>query len=219
MPSPPAPLTPDDLAGRIVHWNLTQCGLGGAILVCSAFPWLLTIRGTIALVEFLQTLPIPWSESEAFARTLTAIILLLLVGIGCSSRLPLFVWEGPDDGFTGIELPQWRLNDQWSMEFWLALLGIAPALTFWGLCVMCRCFSFEKRRIDLACRAYDLLASRTDWAPYPKLLSQRRAVELLYHLKLIRVSKRFGNREIHINTSVVPATTPPDCQNPKIGEN
>jgi len=196
--SDPAQLTLNDLRKRIVCWNLKQSALGGAILACSVFLWLLTIRGAVLLGNSLQTLPIPWNESDVLSRGLTAIVLLLVIRIGCSSRSPLFIWIKPDADFAEVELTEWRLNDQWGPEFWLALLGIAPALTFFGIDWTCRCFSLEKSRIDLACRTHAYLARQDNWVPYPKLLSQRRAVVLLYHLKLINVSKRFGNLEIRI---------------------
>ena len=200
MSTNPSALTPNDLRKRIVCWNLKQSALGGAILACSVFLWLLTIRGTTVLVNALQTLPIPGSQSQVLSRMLTVTALLLIAWIGCSSRLPLFVWKNPDADFTGVGLPEWRLNDQWGPGFWLALLGIAPALTLLGILVISQCFSLNKRRVSLACRTLAALVRQDDWVPYPRLLSQRRAVELLYHLKLIHVSKRFGNWEIRIRS-------------------
>lgn len=126
----------------------------------------------------------------------------MLAGIGISSFPTLFVLESSDDRFAGIELPKWRWNDQWGTDHCWALLGIAPALTLLGIRVIQRCFSFDRSRINLACRTYAYLDRWDDWAPYPKLFSQRRAVQLLYHMKLIRVSHRFGKLEIRIRRNV-----------------
>jgi hypothetical protein len=197
MSSPP-PLTADDLVKRIVRWNFKQCFSGGTLIVCSAFLWLLTIRGTVILVNILRSLSPLSNESDTLSRTLVGTILLFLVWIGCSPRSPLFIQDKPDERFAGIEPMVWKLNDRWTVGFWLAMLGIAPALTLFGIRCFGRCFSLEERRIDLACRTYAVLVERDGWTVYPKLLSQRRAVELLYHLGLIQVSRRFGNLEIHV---------------------
>jgi hypothetical protein len=133
---------------------------------------------------------------DTLSRTLIGIILLLLIWIGCSPRSPLFIQDKPDERLAGIEPTEWKLNDRWTIGFWLAMFGIAPALTLFGIRCFGRCFSLEERRIDLAYRTYTVLAERDGWTPYPKLLSQRRAVELLYHLGLIHVSMRFGKLEI-----------------------
>ena len=204
MPTNPSQLTPNDLRKRIVRWNLKQCAKGGTILGCSLFLWLLTIHGLVVLVSALQTLPIPGSDSQVLSGMLTVIVLVLIAWIGGSPRSPIFIWDKPDTDVVGVELPEGKLNNHWGVEFWVALVGIAPALTLGGIYMMRRCFSFEKSRIDIACRTHGYLARQDDWVPYPKLFSQRRAVQLLYHLKLIYVSKRFGNLEIRISPVRLP---------------
>ena len=201
MASFPRELTPNDLARRIFQWNLKQCAWGTAVLVCASLFWALTAYGTLVLVTALRTLSKPewgppWSEQDILSRGLTVVILLGLVYLGCSGWSPLFVREISDPRFSEAELPHWTLSAHWGGEFLLAIPCIAPALTLLGLRILGRCFSWNRSRIHLACRTYVYLKQWNDWAPYPKLRSQRQAVALLYHLDLVRLSYRFGKLEI-----------------------
>jgi len=203
MPSPFPEFTPNDLRRRILRWNLEQCAWGGVILAGSALLWGLTIYGTFMFVAALRTLPnpefsllTPWSESDAISRGLSVFILLLFTWLGVSRRSPLFVLKNSDPYVSGIELPEWKFNDQGGTWFWLALPGLAPALTLFGLRILMRCFSVKRSRINLASRTCVYLKHLDEWVAFPKLLSQRQAVILLYHLNLIHISHRFGKLEI-----------------------
>jgi len=203
MPFPFPELTPKALRRRILRWNLEQCAWGGTILACSVLLWGPTVYITFILVAVLRRLPnlefsspMPWNEQDVIVRGLSVFVLLVVTWLGVSRRSPLFVAEDFDPYVTGIDLPEWKLNVQGGTEFWCALPGLAPALTLFGLRIFGRCFSVKRSRINLACRTYAYLKHLDDWVAYPKLLSQRQAVILLYHMDLIHISHRFGKLEI-----------------------
>ena len=205
MPSHSPTLTPKALRRRILRWNLEQCAWGGTILAFSVPFWGLTIYVTFMFVAALRSLPglefsppIPWNEQDVISQGLNLFVLLLVTWFGMSGKLPLFVLKDSDPHFSKIDLPEWMLNDQGGTEFWFALPGLAPALTLFGLRILGRCFSWRRSRINLACRTYASLQRLDNWIAYPKLLSQRQAVNLLYHLNLIHISCRFGNMEIRV---------------------
>ena len=200
-------LTPDVLRRRIFRWNLEQCVWGGTILACSVLFWGLTIYVAFIIVAVLRklpnlefTLPIPWNEQDVISQGLSVFVFLVVTWLGVSRRSTLFVAEDFDPYVTGIDLPEWKLNVQGGTEFWFALPGLAPALTLFGFRILGRCFSWKRNRMNLACRTYAYLKHVDDWVAYPKLLSQRQAVILLYHLNLIYISHRFGKLEIRVRS-------------------
>lgn len=192
--------------------------MGGTFLLCAAGCWGVTLYAVLLLASSLKHFPngpvswtSPWNDCDWVSWGLVSIFCVFLGWIGFSGRSTLFIPDQPDYRFDEIEFPKWRLNDHLGTAFFLAIPGLAPALTGFAVHCFLRCFSMDRQRIELACLAYSHLLERDGWRSYPRLESQRQAVILLYHLKLVRISHRFGKLQFRIRRER--SHTKPDHRN------
>lgn len=135
------------------------------------------------------------NESYVFLAVVTPMV-LLIGGIGlrfCDQ----FLVVRYDDRF-----PMLRCYIVWDFappsieRFIFSPLFLAPILTCWGLTIFRECLPINREMRNQAAVMYRHLAVQGDWISYPPLESQRQAVVLLYHLGLVRISRRFGRLQV-----------------------
>jgi hypothetical protein len=189
----PQKLISSDLIRLIHRYNFGYCIFGTAVLITALALWIATVYVSIFFTGFI-TLPY-FGSAE---MVLSILFLCGIAGIGFSNTALFFAIRSDTD------FPILRKTFTWSLAVpgWTTLLWttlcIAPILTVWGITIFRQCFSYDSKRIGLACTLYVYLKDCGDWVPYPKFESQRQAVILLYHLGLVRISCRFGTLQIKL---------------------
>ncbi len=93
---------------------------------------------------------------------------------------------------------EWRPISLGTLAF--GLVVAAPLMTGWACSILRSCCFFRRAEletlVETACFLRNYLAKRDSWAPYPVFESQRRAIQLLETLGLVRVSRRFGRLQV-----------------------
>ena len=143
--------------------------------------------------EFVLSLIAQCAPPTAWFLLAVAAGLLVFARFG---HCRLFYAYRQEDPLIPLLVTEWRLD--WAPGIFLpvALLCLAPHLTWLALHYFRSVCWPLPGELPRAVRAYRVLAASRGWQPYPPFLSQRRVLRLLALAGLIRISKRFGQLEV-----------------------
>lgn len=203
---PPSEITPTQLVRSILRYNF-GCGLFGAVvLLLSLGCWIgvffLAVQ-TAAFFDPFQKISclsfLAGKEGESLSILIMVVSMIFLIGgVGLFSY-DWFLVVRYDDRFPALHRRiVWEVAPQSIETRIVILICIAPILTCWGLVILKGVLPMDRNGLRQACAMYRHLAEWGDWKPYPRLESQRQAVILLFHLGLVRISRRFGRLEVKL---------------------
>lgn len=198
---PPESLTVPELRRRIRRYNSGYRLWGIVLLGLAVLFWLLTVATLAAVAAFFREGP--WLLPDRVGIVTIVAGCFLSAVLFRANRAVFFrrnrVFDAP-----ALRGPvYWEALPLSAGRLVFGILVAAPLLTGLAVSVFRQRLSARPARLETACFVYNYLTATDSWIAYPPFESQRRAIQLLEALELVRVSRRFGRLQVKTLKKVV----------------